>query len=189
MFIIYNTATGSELFSLLTCLHTTTFTLLSIFLPLEMIRIKIWETSLSWHAKCSLRLPSASLKLPTDIVGPLSERAEASSQELAPGTTWISGSQGKRPDHWAALPPFSALTKTNRELHPCICCTCRRLLVVTSHSYWFTAQSSLPSLVMRISLIWVLVLSVSYIEICFSLQLWLKMEAVIKNDVVILSGY
>ena len=33
------TATGSELFSLLTCHHTTTFTLLSIFPPLEMISI------------------------------------------------------------------------------------------------------------------------------------------------------
>ena len=48
------TATGSELFSLLTCLHTTTFTLLSIFSPLEMISIKIQETSLPWYAKCSL---------------------------------------------------------------------------------------------------------------------------------------
>ena len=38
------TRTGSELFSLLTCLHTTTFTLLSIISPLEMIRIQIWET-------------------------------------------------------------------------------------------------------------------------------------------------
>ena len=48
------TATGSELFSLLTCLHTTTFTLLSIFSPLEMISTKIWETLLSWYAKFSL---------------------------------------------------------------------------------------------------------------------------------------
>ena len=48
------TATGSELFSLLTCFYTTTFTLLSIFAPLQMISIKIWETPLSWHAKCSL---------------------------------------------------------------------------------------------------------------------------------------
>ena len=47
-------ATGSELFSLLTCLHTTTFTLLSIFSPLEMISIKMWKTPLSWQAKCSL---------------------------------------------------------------------------------------------------------------------------------------
>ena len=38
------TATGSELFSLLTCPHTTAFTLLSIFSPLEMSSIKIWET-------------------------------------------------------------------------------------------------------------------------------------------------
>ena len=48
------TAAGIEWFPLLTCLHTTTFTLLSIFSPLEMISIKIWEKSLSWHAKCSL---------------------------------------------------------------------------------------------------------------------------------------
>ena len=48
------TATRSELFSLLTCFHTTTFTLLSIFSPLEMISIKIWEKPLSWHAKFSL---------------------------------------------------------------------------------------------------------------------------------------
>ena len=38
------TATGSELFSLLTWPHTTTFTLLSIFSPLEMSSITIWET-------------------------------------------------------------------------------------------------------------------------------------------------
>ena len=37
------TATGSELFSLSTCPHTTTFTLLCIFSPLEMSSIKIWE--------------------------------------------------------------------------------------------------------------------------------------------------
>ena len=38
------TATGSELFSLLTSPRTTTFTLLRIFSPLEMNSIKIWET-------------------------------------------------------------------------------------------------------------------------------------------------
>ena len=48
------TATGSELFSLLTCFHATTLTLLSIFSPLELISTKIWETPLSWHAKFSL---------------------------------------------------------------------------------------------------------------------------------------
>ena len=47
-------ATGSELFSLLTCLHTITVTLPSIFSPLEMFSIKMWETPLSWNAKCSL---------------------------------------------------------------------------------------------------------------------------------------
>ena len=48
------TAAGSELFSLLTCLHTTEFALPSIFSPLEMLDIKVWETPLSWHAKCPL---------------------------------------------------------------------------------------------------------------------------------------
>ena len=38
------TATGREVFSLLTWPHTTTFTLLSIFAPLEMSSIKVWET-------------------------------------------------------------------------------------------------------------------------------------------------
>ena len=41
------TATGSKLFSLLTCLHTTTFILLSIVSPLEMISLKVWEIPLS----------------------------------------------------------------------------------------------------------------------------------------------
>ena len=48
------TATGSELFSIATYLFTTTFILISMFPPLEMISIKIRETPLSWHAKCSL---------------------------------------------------------------------------------------------------------------------------------------
>ena len=47
------TVTGSDLFSLLTCPHTTTFALLSIFSPLETSSIKIWETIRSWRAKCS----------------------------------------------------------------------------------------------------------------------------------------
>ena len=47
------TATRSELFSLLTCPHTTTFTLLSIFSPLETSSIKIWVTIGSSNAKCS----------------------------------------------------------------------------------------------------------------------------------------
>ena len=38
----------------LTCPHTTTFTLLSVFSPLEISSINIWETIRSWHAKCSL---------------------------------------------------------------------------------------------------------------------------------------
>ena len=48
------TATGSELFSFLTCPHKTTFTFLSIFSLLEMSSIKIWETIASLHTKCSL---------------------------------------------------------------------------------------------------------------------------------------
>ena len=47
-------ATGSELFSLLTCFHATTLTLLSTFSPLEMTSTKIWETPQFWNAKCSL---------------------------------------------------------------------------------------------------------------------------------------
>ena len=63
------TATGSELFSLLTCFHTTTFALLSIFSPIEMISTKVWETPMSWHVKCSLPVAlrvskSRVLKLP-----------------------------------------------------------------------------------------------------------------------------
>ena len=50
------TASGSELFSLITRLHTITFTLLSTVSSLGMITVKIWETPLSWHAKCSLPL-------------------------------------------------------------------------------------------------------------------------------------
>ena len=48
------TATGSDLFFFLTCLHTTVFALPSIFSPLEMLGIKIWETLLSWHTICLL---------------------------------------------------------------------------------------------------------------------------------------
>ena len=52
------TATGSELFSFLTCLHTTTFTFPSIFSPLEMISIKICPSA----RNVLFRLPSASQK-------------------------------------------------------------------------------------------------------------------------------
>ena len=48
------TANASEQFSLITCLHTTTFTLQSTFSSLAMISMKVWETPLSWHAKCPL---------------------------------------------------------------------------------------------------------------------------------------
>ena len=56
------TATGSERFSLLTCLHTTAFALPSIFSPLGMLGIKIWKIPLSWHAKCPLPVVVASQK-------------------------------------------------------------------------------------------------------------------------------
>ena len=46
--------TGTELFCYLTFLHTNTFILLTIFSLGESISLKIWERSLSWHAKCSL---------------------------------------------------------------------------------------------------------------------------------------
>ena len=48
------TATGSELFSILTCPHTTAFTLLSIFSPLEMSGIKMREIIRSKQAERSL---------------------------------------------------------------------------------------------------------------------------------------
>ena len=65
------TATGSELFSILTRLHTTAFALPSILSPLEMLGIKIWETPLSWHAKCPLPVvvrvsKTCVLKLPNE---------------------------------------------------------------------------------------------------------------------------
>ena len=67
---ILRTATGSELFSPKTCLHTATFTLLNIVFLLEMISVKIWETPLSWHATCSLPVAvrdskTRALKLPS----------------------------------------------------------------------------------------------------------------------------
>ena len=64
------TATGSKLFSLLTCPQTTTFTMLNIFSPLEISSINIWEKMRSWHEKCSLLVAvrvskTRVLKLPT----------------------------------------------------------------------------------------------------------------------------
>ena len=48
------TASGSELFCLITRLYTITFTMLSTFSRLWMISIKMRETPLSWHTECSL---------------------------------------------------------------------------------------------------------------------------------------
>ena len=48
------TVTRSKLFSFLACPHTTKFTLLSIFSPLEVSVQKIRETILSKHVKYSL---------------------------------------------------------------------------------------------------------------------------------------
>ena len=47
-------ATGSELVSYIIYLHITEFILLSIFSLVEAISLKIWERSLSWHARCSV---------------------------------------------------------------------------------------------------------------------------------------
>ena len=67
-------ANGSEMFSLITCLHTTTFTLLSTFSPSGKISMKIWETALCCHAKCSLPVAvrvskTCVLKLPNGSKG------------------------------------------------------------------------------------------------------------------------
>ena len=48
------TASGSELFSVITRLHTITFIMLSTFSRLGMTSIKMWETPLSWHTECFL---------------------------------------------------------------------------------------------------------------------------------------
>ena len=73
------TASGSALFSLITRLRTITFTLQSTFSPLGMIRIKLWETPLSWHAKCSLPVAvrvskTHLLKLPNTVRKTLTSR-------------------------------------------------------------------------------------------------------------------
>ena len=56
------TATGSELFSLLTCPHTTTFPFLSIFSPLEMSSLKSGRQYSPNTRNGLFRLPSASQK-------------------------------------------------------------------------------------------------------------------------------
>ena len=76
------TATGSELFSLLTCPHTATFKMLCIFSPLEMNSIKIWETIRSKNANCSLldavRVSKTRvLKLPISLYGQTDIRSYA----------------------------------------------------------------------------------------------------------------
>ena len=67
-------ANESEMFSLITCLHTTTFTLRSTFSPSGKISMKIWETALCCHAKCSLPVAvrvskTCVLKLPNGSKG------------------------------------------------------------------------------------------------------------------------
>ena len=52
------TATRSELFTLLTCLHTITFTLLSIISPLETISKKMWAREM-FSSGCRPRLKNA----------------------------------------------------------------------------------------------------------------------------------
>ena len=53
---------GGVLFSHLTCLHTTTFRLLSLFSVVEKISLKIWERPLSWLADVHFQLPSVAQK-------------------------------------------------------------------------------------------------------------------------------
>ena len=48
------TASGSELFSLITRLYTITFIMLNISSRLWMVSIKMCGTPLSWHTECSL---------------------------------------------------------------------------------------------------------------------------------------
>ena len=88
------TATGSEPFPLLTCLHSTKFMLLSIFSPLEMISIVIWETPLSWHVKCSLLVAVRVLKTrvhklskvqPVHPISPTMQHSYQSRQRLVSG--------------------------------------------------------------------------------------------------------
>ena len=67
------------------CLYTTTFTLLIIFSPLEMIGIKIWETSLSCHAKGSppfaVRVSKTRmLKLPINCQDPMTRREQLNNE-------------------------------------------------------------------------------------------------------------
>ena len=80
------TATGNELFFILTCLSSTTFILISIFPPLEMISIKICETPLSWHAKCSfpvaVRVSKTRVLKPHDIDSNRSSRIKDLSRRV-----------------------------------------------------------------------------------------------------------
>jgi len=50
------TATGSVLFSYLTCLHSTTSSVLSLLSLVETISLKTWERPMTWRAKCSLQV-------------------------------------------------------------------------------------------------------------------------------------
>ena len=56
------TATGGEVFSILTCLVTITFVLLNIFPPLEMIRLKSGRQYCPGIRNVHFRLPSAAQK-------------------------------------------------------------------------------------------------------------------------------
>lgn len=73
------TATGSDLFPYLTCLHAT-FILLSIFSLVETISLQIWERPLSWHAKCSLPVSVACLSSLLSVGRPAIACAKCKSQ-------------------------------------------------------------------------------------------------------------
>ena len=69
------TATGSSCFPFLTCLHTATFTLLSIFCSLEMISLTSTRHHCPGTRNVFFRLPSASqkracFKLPNNCMWP-----------------------------------------------------------------------------------------------------------------------
>ena len=74
------TGTGSELISLLTCPHTTTFTLLSFFFPLEISSINVCET----------RLPAAVRVSKTRVLLKLPNVIPTTARHRAIATRWSS---------------------------------------------------------------------------------------------------
>ena len=69
-FLSYGQQAELRCFFCLTCLHSTTFILLSIFSLVVTISLKIWGTSLSWHAKESSKRSIIHGVLQGSILGP-----------------------------------------------------------------------------------------------------------------------